>query len=421
LFENFFDDLAEKKKQETKQEIEEFCEKLFAKAKKELSKEMSFLNPALGVLPCSLHLEGEFLAIDGKQISYHPLCLYYLYKRSLKLVNRACLHMVSHCLFKHLWKQKSDARLWGLSCDIAVEWLMDNSVYSCLATPQSIFRQETYKRLRKEEVKGVAEDIYDALSRWNLQEEEVAQLIAEYRIDEHEGWGELDNNLQVNAQIEKKWQKIKEKMEKGMEFFAGDFDSEGKRFLSLLEKESNKYEHTDYCFDNFLDKFRLMNEGLGVSEESMNYGRFLNGSWGYHNLPLMELQEGAKNRKSKDFVVVIDTKAACAEDIIERFIEQVETTLPKADSYYEKTVVHLIRWNEKSLSWGREDFRPAFTYIEELLKKGSFSNLKGLLYFTDRAGHFPQRVPSYRTAFVFANRESQEVQVPPWAMKIIYQ
>jgi len=135
----------------------------------------------------------------------------------------------------------------------------------------------------------------------------------------------------------------------------------------------------------------------------------------------MELQEGAKNRKSKDFVVVIDTKAACAEDIIERFIEQVETTLPKADSYYEKTVVHLIRWNEKSLSWGREDFRPAFTYIEELLKKGSFSNLKGLLYFTDRAGHFPQRVPSYRTAFVFANRESQEVQVPPWAMKIIYQ
>jgi len=420
LFENFFDDLAEKKKQETRQEIEEFCEKLFAKAKKELSKEMSFLNLALGVLTCRMHLEGETLAIDGKRISYHPLCLYNLYKRSLKLVNRACLHMVIHCLFKHLWKQKSDARLWGLSCDIAVERLMDSSVYSCLAIPQSILRQETYKRLKKEEIKEVAENIYDALSRWNLPDEEVARLIAEYRIDEHEGWGKLDEDSQVNAQIEKKWQKIKEKMGRNMEFFAGDFDSEGKLFLSLLKKESNEVEHTNYCFNSFLEKFRQMNEGLKASEESITYSHYLDESWVYYMLPLIELQERGKSDKNKDFAVIIDTKAACEEDIIERFIEQVETTLPKADSFYEKTLVHIIRWNEKSLSWGREDFRPAFTYIEELLKRGSFSNLKGLLYFTDRAGQFPKRVPLYRTAFVFASRESQEVQVPPWAMKIIY-
>ena len=418
MFENFFVDLAEKKKQETRQEIEEFCRRLFAKAKRELSQEMSFLEFVLRRLPCRLELTEEFISVDGKQISYHPLCLYHLYKRSIKLVNRACVHMILHCLFGHLWKQKSDMNLWNLSCDIAVEWLMDDSAYSCLATPQSSFRQETYKRLRQEEVKGIAEDIYEALSRWNLEGEEVGQLVTEYGVDEHVLWSQLDENQWVNARVERKWQEIKENIEIERTFFAGDFDSEAERFLSLLKTETKAYD--DYCFDQFLYKFGQMPEVLKPSEENMSYGLYLHGLWIYGNLPLVELEEKDENRKNKDYVVVIDTKAACEEEIIEQFIARVEDILAKENSFYGKVKVHIIRWNEKSLSWGREDFRPAFTYIEELLKIGNFNNLQGLLYFTDRTGQFPKRVPSYRTAFVFANRESIGIQVPPWAMKVIF-
>ena len=412
MFENFFDDLAEKKKQETRQEIEELCEKLFAKAKKELSGEMGFLDGALHELPYRLDLEQEFLVTDGKRISYHPVCLYHLYKRSNKLVNRAFLHMALHCLFKHLWKQKSDEKLWSLSCDIAVEWLMDTSVYSCLATPQSSFRQETYKRLRKEEIRGVAEDIYEALLGWNLKEEEIAQLTVEYQVDEHGNWHEL-----TDFSMEKKWQTIKEKIERRLEFFSGDFDRETELFLNLFKTEVKGYE--GYDFEHFLQRFGQAQNVVRPSEERMNYGLYSDGRWIFGDLPLTEVRE--KSRKNRDFVIVIDTKAACEEEIIERFIAQVETTLVAADSSYEKTMIHIVRWNEKSLTWGKEDFRPPFTYVEELLKKGSLKNLQGLLYFTDRAGQFPKRVPSFRTAFVFANRESQGVQVPLWAMKVIYQ
>lgn len=422
MFENFFDDLAEKKKQESRQEIEEFCEKLFAKAKKELLQEMGFLDLAMKGLPCYLEWERECLLTDGKRISCHPVSLYHLYKRSIKLVNRACVHMILHCLFKHLWKQISDEKLWDLSCDIAVEWLMDSSIYSCLATPQSSFRQETYKKLRQEEIRGIAEDIYDAIIRWNLQEGEVTQLTMEYRVDEHEGWRNFNHQSKSPSTVvsmEKKWQEIKENIEREMAYFAGDFDSEAERFLNLLKTETEVYK--DYDFEYFLQRFGQVRDVMSLSVESTDYSLHYHGLMEYRDLPPVELQEKESKCKNRDFVVVIDTKAAFAEETIEGFIAQVKTTLAKADSSAMKVQVHILRWNEKSLSWGREDFRPAFTYVEELLKKGSFKNLQGLLYFTDRAGQFPKRVPSFRTAFVFANRENPGVEVPPWAMKVIYQ
>lgn len=40
---------------------------------------------------------------------------------------------------------------------------------------------------------------------------------------------------------------------------------------------------------------------------------------------------------------------------------------------------------------GGTDFRPAFAYVEELMEKREFENLKGLVYFTDGYGIFRQR------------------------------
>ena len=68
---------------------------------------------------------------------------------------------------------------------------------------------------------------------------------------------------------------------------------------------------------------------------------------------------------------------------------------------------------------GGTDFRPAFAYVEELLANGAFGRLRGLIYFTDGYGIFPGKKPSYETAFVFMRGEYRDVDVPPWAMKLI--
>ena len=47
-------------------------------------------------------------------------------------------------------------------------------------------------------------------------------------------------------------------------------------------------------------------------------------------------------------------------------------------------------------------------------------DLKGLLYFTDGLGTFPEKKPPYLTAFVFADPDSHALaQTPPWAVTAV--
>ena len=70
---------------------------------------------------------------------------------------------------------------------------------------------------------------------------------------------------------------------------------------------------------------------------------------------------------------------------------------------------------------GGTDFRPVFQYVEQLRKQKEFTNLKGLIYFTDGYGEFPEKKPDYETAFVFVDDEYNNPDVPPWAIKLVLQ
>ena len=68
---------------------------------------------------------------------------------------------------------------------------------------------------------------------------------------------------------------------------------------------------------------------------------------------------------------------------------------------------------------GGTDFRPVFKKVDELIKNKEFRNLKGLIYFTDGYGIFPERKPDYDTAFVFVKDDYEIPEVPPWAIKLV--
>ena len=64
-------------------------------------------------------------------------------------------------------------------------------------------------------------------------------------------------------------------------------------------------------------------------------------------------------------------------------------------------------------------FRPVFGYVDQLIKQREFRHLKGMIYFTDGCGTFPERKPDYKTAFVYIQDVYNNVSVPPWAIKLI--
>ena len=69
--------------------------------------------------------------------------------------------------------------------------------------------------------------------------------------------------------------------------------------------------------------------------------------------------------------------------------------------------------------FGGTDFRPVFDYVDSLTQKGEFENLKGLIYFTDGYGVFPEKKPGYDTAFIFIDDEFGQPEIPVWAIKLV--
>ena len=42
-----------------------------------------------------------------------------------------------------------------------------------------------------------------------------------------------------------------------------------------------------------------------------------------------------------------------------------------------------------------------------------------MIYFTDGYGIYPERMPAWRTAFVFLEEDYRDADVPPWAIRLI--
>ena len=109
--------------------------------------------------------------------------------------------------------------------------------------------------------------------------------------------------------------------------------------------------------------------------------------------------------------------------------EYIEAIKPLWDSHWITNMGTYHRQLEKELKEymehleligeGGTDFRPAFEYVNHLIEQGEFYHLKGLIYFTDGKGTYPKKKPPYQTAFIFMQEEYEDVDVPPWAVKLI--
>ena len=96
-----------------------------------------YLNlPYLDVALCSLDLQPGggvtlSLATDGETLYYDGSFLADRYLRSRTAVDRAYLHVLLHCMLRHLWKKRGRVpELWDLACDAAVESILDDLDYA---------------------------------------------------------------------------------------------------------------------------------------------------------------------------------------------------------------------------------------------------------------------------------------------------
>lgn len=425
------------------QDMEEAAEKLkslgvsiLCAARDELYFSMRFLDVALSSFVYQMDSSVSPFGTDGAVMYFHPQQLGGLLRENRILVNRGYLHMVFHCIFRHMFKRTDDERYWDLSCDIAAEHLIDGCDKRPVRWSRSLLRRETYRKLEDGRRVMNAERIFRELKAWELTEKELSRLEEEFRTDDHRYWENRGPERKKEPELSRKWQEINEKMETDLETFSKEASEENGSFLGQLRVENRGRQ--DYR--EFLRKFSVLREEMGTDPDTFDYGFYSYGLTLYGNMPLIEPLETREVRRIADFVIVIDTSMSCSGTLVRRFLEETYSVLKQNDSYFRRVNVHIIQCDEKVHSdvkitsekelkkymdqfelygEGGTDFRPAFAYVDELLGRGEFDDLKGLIYFTDGYGIYPSRMPPYKTAFVFLEEDYRDADMPAWAIRLV--
>lgn len=413
------------------------CTRILQNSRNELYLNMRYLDLSLSSLGFEMDPACRGLGTDGLVIYYHGEYLCDLYRRSRVFVNRAYLHMVLHCLFCHMDTMgRRDGRMWNLACDIAAESVIDGLYLKCVHIQTPPFRMDWYGRLRQRLQVLNAEGVYKALEEMKLTERQLERLEAEFLVDDHQYWQLPPDAPKTGVVRQNQWSNNREKLQTEMETMGNQQDEDTKSLLEQVQVENR----SRYDYRRFLQKFSVLREEMLVDEDSFDYVFYTYGLSLYGNMPLVEPLESKEVSRIEDFVLVIDTSMSCSGDLVRRFLEETYSVLCQSDSYFKKTNIHIIQCDDQVqqdrritcrqemeaymqefsiIGQGGTDFRPAFEYVNQMLGRGEFHRLKGLLYFTDGEGIYPVKRPVYDTAFVFVKEQYTDISVPAWAMKVI--
>ena len=300
-------------------------------SKTELYVSMRFLDIALNSLGYEMDLSMKTIGTDSQKIRFNPRYLIENYQNDSVLVNRAYLHMLLHCVFRHMFHNRDkDEDVWNLSCDIAVTAIIDQMNYRCIRLVVPDERQAMYDRLKSEMKVLTAEGIYKSLTKRPLTWLEMEAAKKQFVVDDHVFWdseqedqkdgdGRNDQNQnnednqddenndqnnqnndrqkeqkeQERKEQEKQWQEISEKMRTNMETCSKDAAEMAGDLYDYIKIATRER----YDYKRFLQKFTTLREEIRLDLDSYDYIYYTYGLNHYGNMPLIEALEYKEVRK----------------------------------------------------------------------------------------------------------------------------
>lgn len=418
------------------------------------------------------------LATDGQKLFYDVYYLLNAYRQEQNRPVRDYLHMVLHCVFHHLFTGPGiDRRCWDLACDIAVEAAIRDLDLPCAACRRDRTQEETLAALAEQVHPLTAEKLYRHFLDQNLRPDQIAQLRQPFLADDHRAWylpvkggssagGEGQepppeggipardkqgrggssarrkqdppSGTEERKELEKAWKEISRRIQVDLETASRRHGLDAGSLVQSLRPVTR--EHYDYA--HFLRRYMSLGEVVQVNNDEFDYIFYTYGLSLYGNMPLVEPLEYKEVRRIREFVVAIDTSGSVSGDLVQRFVTKTYNILRQQENFFTKINLHIIQCDaqiqedahitcqrdfEDYLAhmelhgFGGTDFRPVFQYVDQLIRDGAFTNLRGMIYFTDGAGIFPERKPDYDAAFVFVGDEGLDPDVPVWAIKLVLQ
>lgn len=420
---------------------------------------------------------GTF-ATDGEYIFYDARHVLSSYKIAKEITVRCYLHMVFHCVFHHAFVGTLiNQEYWNLACDLAIENAINELNMPWLQITLQSAQERVIQELKKEVKIVTAEKIYHYFLDIQIPRNEIEKLQQLFITDDHFLWyksptgavskynvTDNDRRQKDNSKyqgngtdslnqesvgspkrhqlspsaLKQVWKDISQRMQANLETFSRDKGNEtGDLIQNLMAVNREKYDYT-----SFLKKFAVMGEAMKINEDEFDNIFYTYGLNMYGKMPLIEPLEYKEVKKIKEFVIAIDTSGSVSGELIQKFVQKTYNILKQQENFFTKINLHIIQCDAriqedikitsqvefdeylkkmKLHGFGGTDFRPVFSYVNELIHNHEFINLKGLIYFTDGYGVLPSQKPDYDVAFVFIDDSYGNPEVPVWAIKLVLQ
>lgn len=398
---------------------------------------LRFLDMALAQLKYKERAGIDCLATDGQTLFFDPLFVLKTYKDNSKYIARCYLHSLLHCIFSHGFKyNKMDSKTWDLAVDLAVENVILDMKLESVSLESDTDAARKLMILKEDIGSLTAERIYRYFRNNPITPSEQSELEELFTRDAHGLWRREDIRSKEQLEItEEQWKKISERVKADLKSF-----SKNRKGTDSLEKNLEETTRDRYDYSEILRMFTVMGEDITVNDDEFDYIYYTYGLEHYGNLPLIEPLEYKEENKVREFVIAIDTSASCRGAVVKAFLKKTYSMLKSSENFFHRINVHIVQCDHqvqsdtkitndedfesfmmygKLTGFGATDFRPVFEYVEKLKKQGEFENLKGLIYFTDGYGIYPQKMPEYDVIFAFLDEDENRAPVPSWSMKVI--
>ena len=236
---------------------------------------------------------------------------------------------------------------------------------------------------------------------------------------------------------EKKWEEVAKQIEVDLEAHSKTWGRDAANFAQTLSVANRE----KYDYDSFLRKFATMGEDIRLNDDEFDYIYYTFGLDMYGDMPLVEPLEYKEDSCTRDFCIAIDTSGSCSGELVRAFVQRTYDILRSTESFGDKVNIHIIQCDARVqkdtkitnlldlsdylkdditvFGFGGTDFRPVFDYVDRLVEKGEFEDLRGLIYFTDGMGIYPKKRPPYETAFVLLEEPPISTRMPPWAIRLV--
>ncbi|MGI6012859.1 MAG: VWA-like domain-containing protein [Oscillospiraceae bacterium] len=447
--------MKQQEQKSTADQLRDLAEQILRYARESIVVNFRYLDAALFYMKIHCVPGYHAVGMDGQMIAYDPRQVLLEYKEDRNNINRLYLHMVFHCIFYHPFNyEKLDQMLWDIASDIAVEHAINQLGIHGVTTARDGKQEREIAKIAEQVGAITAERVYHYLLQQNLDDTGRLRIGRLFARDDHSIWGhsqkesgeqdesgdgEVPTPLPQGGESSKAlddWRKMSESIQTDLETTSKKIgDQAGDLTQNLRACNREHYDYTD-----FLRRFATLGEVIQIDNDSFDYVFYTYGLQLYDNMPLIEPLEYREVKRIKEFVIAIDTSGSVEGELVQQFVMKTYNILKQSENFFTKINLHIIQCDAEIQEdvkitcqeefdryletmelhgFGGTDFRPVFDYVDALCAQQEFTNLKGLIYFTDGYGQYPKKKPDYDTAFVFLDDVCEEIEVPVWAIKLV--